>query len=88
MDIRLIKEDLGGTAGFYRGGEETCEVQKVRLLDRQQVLEKGVLYLGDLTKARVLSGNWQVERAALCCWQRRRRPSSMCFPWKSFRSVP
>lgn len=64
MNIRLIKEGLGGTAGFYRGGEETFEVQKVRLLDRQQVLEKGVLYLGDLTKARVLSRNWQVEKGS------------------------
>ncbi len=62
MDIRLIKEDLGEAAFFYRGGSGHAEVQKVRLLDRQRVLEQGVLYLGDLTKARSLSRDWRMEK--------------------------
>ncbi len=62
MDIKLIREDLGGAAAFYRGGSGHVEVQKVRLLDRQRVLEQGVLYLGDLTKARALSQEWRTEK--------------------------
>lgn len=63
MDIKLIQEDLGGAASFYKGGEG-LELQKVRLLDRQQVLEQGVLYLGELAQARALAPTWQVERGS------------------------
>ena len=62
MDIKLIQEDLGGAASFFRGEPGHLEVQKVRLLDRQQVLERGVLYLGDLTKAWALSQEWRAEK--------------------------
>ena len=62
MDIKLIQEDLGGAASFFRGEPGHLEVQKVRLLDRQRVLERGVLYLGDLTKACALSQEWRAEK--------------------------
>ncbi|MGI6255757.1 MAG: PucR family transcriptional regulator [Acutalibacter sp.] len=63
MDVKLVKEDLGGAAVFIRGGG-SLEVEKLRLLDRQQELRPGVLYLGTLDQARALAPGWEAREGS------------------------
>lgn len=65
MDIRVIKEQFGAATSFYRGGEKETSFHKVQLLDRQQRLEAGVLYLGGLEEARALAPGWQAEEGSI-----------------------